>query len=105
MKRRQIYIIYLGLWLVLGFLLLSNVPRELAHQWAGRGSLMFPLLIIYGAPVLALYLLSAILFDIREDTITRESLLIFFQRRRMLITAFVFAIIALILLILASVHP
>jgi len=105
MKRQRLYIIYLCLWIVLGFLLFSSLPKELAHQWAGRGSLMLPLLVIYGVPVLALYLLSAILFDIREDPVTRETLRRFFHRRRMLITAFVFAIIALILLIIATVHP
>ncbi len=105
MKRRQLYIVYGGLWLLLGFLLLSSLPKELAHQWAGQGSLVLPLLIIYGAPVLVLYLISAFLFDVREEILTRKLLLTFLRRRRILITAFVFAIISLLLLILTTVHP
>ncbi len=105
MKRRQLYILYGGLWFLLGFLLLSSLPKELAHHWAGQGSLVFPLLLIYGAPVLILYLISAFLFDVREEILTRDMFLTFLRRRRMLITAFVFAIVSLLLLILETIHP
>ncbi|MCX5826861.1 MAG: hypothetical protein NTV58_02530 [Deltaproteobacteria bacterium] len=105
MKRQHLYIVYIGLWICLLMLLLSPPAKQLVNQWAGKGSLVQALLFIYGIPVSLLYLLSAFLFDVRADVIRKEHIISFLGRRRMLIMMFLFAIIALILLILASFAP
>lgn len=105
MKRQHLYIVYIGLWIFLLMLLLSPPAKQLVNQWAGKGSLVQALLFIYGIPVSLLYLLSAFLFDVRADVIRKEHIISFLGRRRMLIMMFLFAIIALILLILASFAP
>jgi MFS family permease len=105
MKRHHLYIVYIGLWMCLLALLLSVPAKQLVHQWAGRGSLGQALFLIYALPVSLLYLLSAFLFDIREDVLHREHIISFLGRRRMLILMFMLVIIALILLMLASFAP
>jgi phosphotransferase system glucose/maltose/N-acetylglucosamine-specific IIC component len=84
-------------------LLLSAPVKELVNHWAGRGSLVQALLLIYGIPVSILYLLTAFLFDVPAEEIRKEHLVTFLGRRKMLIMMFLFVIIALILLIMASV--
>jgi len=85
--------------------LLSPPVKQLVHQWAGKGALVYALLFIYGLPVFLLYLLSAFFFDVRAEVIRKEDLISFLVRRRMLITMNLFVIIAVILLILASFAP
>ncbi len=102
MKRRHLYILYLGLWILAAFLLLSGFPKELAHHWAGRGSLALPLTIIYGLPIFLLYLRTAFLFDFRGDPAGKDQFLLFLRRRRMVVIGFLFALAALILLILKT---
>jgi len=105
MKRRHLYIVYIGLWMCLFMVLLSSPAKQLVHQWAGKGGLFSALLFIYGLPVFLLYLLSAFLFDVRGEVIRKEDLISFLIRRRMLITMNLFVIIALILLVLSSYTP
>lgn len=102
MKRRHLFIVYIGLWICLLALLLTAPAKQFLNQWAGQGSLLQALLVIYGIPVSLLYLLSAFLFDVRGEVIRQEDLISFLGRRKMLIIMFLFVIIALILLILAS---
>ncbi|HOF05051.1 MAG TPA: hypothetical protein PK175_01700 [Syntrophales bacterium] len=102
MKRRRLYIIYLGLWLLTAYILLSGAPKELAHHWAVRGSLALPLLVIYGLPIFLLYLFSAFLFDFRGETAGKDQLLTFLKRRRLPIAGFLFCLAVLVLLILKS---
>ncbi|MEI7636819.1 MAG: hypothetical protein WCJ37_05895 [Syntrophus sp. (in: bacteria)] len=105
MKRQHLYIVYIGLWILLFMVLLSSPAKQLFHQWAGKGALVYALLFIYGLPVFLLYLLSAFLFDVRAEVIRKEDLFSFLVRRRMLITMNLFVIIAIVLLILASYTP
>ncbi|MCK9196412.1 MAG: hypothetical protein M0P16_05445 [Syntrophales bacterium] len=105
MKRKQLYIVYIGLWICLFMVLLSSPAKQLVHQWAGKGALVYALLFIYGLPVFLLYLLSTFLFDVRAAVIRKEDLISFLVRRRMLITMNLFVIIAIVLLILASYTP
>ncbi|HAJ28060.1 MAG TPA: hypothetical protein DCG53_12595 [Syntrophus sp. (in: bacteria)] len=105
MKRQHLYIVYIGLWICLLMLLLFPPAKQLVNQWAGRGSLAQALLLIYGIPVFLLYLLSAFLFDVRTEVIRKEDIISFLGRRTMRIIMFLFVIIALILLILASFAP
>jgi len=102
MKRRHLYILYLGLWILAAILLLSGFPKELAHHWAGRGSLALPLTIIYGLPILLLYLFTAFLFDFSGELADKDQVLLFLRRRRMVIVGFLFALAALLLLILKT---
>jgi hypothetical protein len=105
MKRQHLYIVYISLWICLFALLLSTAAKQFVNQLAGKGSLVQALLFIYGIPVSLLYLLSAFLFDVRGDVIRKEDIISFLGRRRMLIMMFLFVIIALVLLILASFAP
>jgi MFS family permease len=105
MKRKHLYILYIGLWICLFALTLSVPVKQFANELAGRGSLVQALLFIYGVPVSLLYLLTAFLFDVRAEVIRKEHIISFLGRRRMLIMMFLFVIIALILLILASFTP
>jgi hypothetical protein len=105
MKRKHLYILYIGLWICLFTLILSAPIKRFVNELAGRGSLIQALLFIYGVPVSLLYLLSAFLFDVRAEVISKEQILSFFERRRMLIMMFLFVIIAVILLILTSFAP
>ncbi len=105
MKRQHLYIVYIGLWICLFVVLLSSPAKQLVHQLAGKGALVYTLFFIYGLPVFLLYLLSAFLFDVRAELILKEDLISFLVRRRMLITMNLFVIIALILLVLASYTP
>jgi len=105
MKRQRLYIVYIGLWIYLFMVLLSPPVKQLVHQWTGRGALVYALLFIYGLPVFVLYMLTAFLFDVRAEVIRKEDLMSFLVRRRMMITMNLFAIIAVILLILSSYAP
>lgn len=105
MKRQHLYIVYIGLWICLLMLLSSSPAKQLVNQGAGRGSLVQALLFIYGIPVFLLYLISAFLFDVRAEVIRKEDISSFLGRRTMRIIMFLFVILAIILLILASFAP
>jgi len=105
MKRQHLYIVYTCLWICLLMLLFSPAAKQLINQWAGKALPVYILLFIYGIPVFLLYLLTAFLFDVRTEVIGKEHLLPFLVRRRMLIAMYLFAIIALALLILSSFAP
>jgi len=105
MKRQHLYIVYIGLWVCLFTVVLSSPAKQLVHQWADKGALVYALLFVYGLPVFLLYVLSAFLFDVRAEVIRKEDLISFLVNRRMLITMNLFVIIALILLVLASYTP
>lgn len=102
MKRRRLYIIYLGLWVLTAFILRSGFPKELAHHWAGQGSLALPLTVIYGLPIFLLYLFTVFLFDFRGESVNRGQVLLFLRRRRLAIVGFLFALAVLIHLILRT---
>jgi len=99
MRRLHLFIIYGLLWiLTIGNLLLNaDFFRHQAGAVGQAGAIAW-FMILFGPFFLVLYLLTAFLFDTREEDITQDLLRAFLYRRRMLIGLFIFSMVMFVLL-------
>jgi len=99
MKRLHLRIIYGLLWVLTTGLFLINTGhfRQIADSIGQAGAIAW-FMIFFGPAFFALYLLTAFLFDVRQDVITTAHFKAFLYRRRLPIGLLVFSMILFVLL-------
>jgi hypothetical protein len=99
MKRLHLKIIYGLLWVLTTGLFLFNAGhfRQIAGSIGQAGAIAW-FMFFFGPTFFILYLLTAFLFDIREEMVTVAHFRAFFYRRRLLIGLLVFSMILFVLL-------
>lgn len=99
MKRSRLKLIYGLLWVLTTglFLVVGGAFREVAGA-SGQAVAIARFMLLFGPPFFVLYLLTAFLFDVREETVTVEHFRTFLYRRRLPVGLFVFSLIVFVLL-------
>jgi len=99
MKRLHLQIIYGLLWvLTTGFFLINaDFFRQIAGSMGQAGAIAW-FMTFFGPAFFILYLLTAFLFDIKEETLTGNHVKTFLYRRRLPIGLFLFSIILFVIL-------
>ncbi len=99
MKRLHLQIIYGLLWvLTTGFFLINaDFFRQIAGSMGQAGAIAW-FMTFFGPAFFILYLLTAFLFDIKEETLTENHVKTFLYRRRLPIGLFLFSIILFVIL-------
>ena len=99
MKRLHLQIIYGLLWvLTTGFFLINaEFFRQIAESMGQAGAIAW-FMTFFGPAFFILYLLTAFLFDIKEETLTENHVKTFLYRRRLPIGLFLFSIILFVIL-------
>jgi hypothetical protein len=99
MKRSRLKLIYGLLWVLTTalFLILSGVFRQVAGA-SGQAVAIARFMLLFGPVFFVLYLLTAFLFDVREETLTMRHFRTFLYRRRLPVGLFVFSLVVFVLL-------
>jgi hypothetical protein len=99
MKRSHLKIVYGLLWVLTAglFLIVSGAFRQIAGSIGQAGAIAW-FMLLFGPAFFILYLLTAFLFDVREETVTPAQFRAFVYRRRLLVGLFVFSLIVFVLL-------
>lgn len=99
MKRSRLKLIYGLLWVLTTglFLVVGGAFREVAGA-SGQAVAIARFMLLFGPPFFVLYLLTAFLFDVREEIVTVEHFRTFLYRRRLPVGLFVFSLIVFVLL-------
>ena len=99
MKRSHLKIIYGMLWVLTTglFLVFAGAFRQIAGV-SGQAWAITRFMLLFGPAFFILYLLTAFLFDVREETMTIAHFRAFFYRRRLLVGMFVFSLFVFVLL-------
>ncbi|MDO9559502.1 MAG: hypothetical protein Q7I89_07420 [Syntrophales bacterium] len=100
MKRLHLRIIYALLWLLTTGLFIINTGyfRQIADSIGQAGAIAW-FMMLFGPAFFALYLLTAFLFDVRQDVVTTAHFRAFLYRRRLLIGLLLFSMILLVILV------
>lgn len=98
MKRLHLRIAYSLLWVMTTglFLIFTGRFRELAGD-LGQGGAIAWFMLLFGPAFVLLYLMTAFLFDVRQDTITKMHITSFLYQRRVPIGLLVFSMILFVL--------
>lgn len=99
MKRSHLKIIYGLLWVLTTGLFIINAGhfRQIAGSIGQAGAIAW-FMIFFGPAFFALYLLTAFLFDVRQEAITGVHFKAFLYRRRLLIGLLLFSMILFVIL-------
>lgn len=99
MKRLHLRIIYALLWVLTTGLFIINVGhfRQIADRIGQAGAIAW-FMVFFGPAFFALYLLTAFLFDVRQDVVTAAHVKTFLYRRRLPIGLLLFSMIIFVIL-------
>ncbi len=99
MKRFHLQIVYSLLWMLTTglFLISTDTFRQIAGV-SGQAGAIARFMILFGPAFFILYLLTAFLFDVREETVTTAQFRAFLYRRRLLVGLFLFSMILFVFL-------
>jgi len=99
MKRLHLQIIYSLLWMLTTGLFLINAGhfRQMADS-IGQAGAIARFMMLFGPAFFILYLLTAFLFDVREETVTAAHFRVFLYRRRLPIGLLLFSMILFVIL-------
>ncbi len=99
MKRLHLRIIYALLWVLTAGIFLINAGhfRQVAGN-IGQAGAIARFMIFFGPAFFMLYLLTAFLFDVRQDVVTTAHFRAFLYRRRLPIGLLLFSMILFVLL-------
>jgi FtsH-binding integral membrane protein len=99
MKRSHLKIGYAVLWILTTglFLLVTGAFRQISGSIGQAGAIAW-FTLLFGPLFFVLYLLTAFLFDVRDETVTAAQFRAFLHRRRLLVGLFVFSLIVFVLL-------
>jgi hypothetical protein len=99
MKRLHLRIIYALLWLLTTGIFLNHAGhfRQIAGNIGQAGAIAW-FMVFFGPAFFALYLLTAFLFDVRQDVVTTAHVKAFLYRRRLPIGLLLFSMILFVIL-------
>jgi hypothetical protein len=99
MKRLHLRIMYGLLWVLTTSLFIINAGhfRRIAESIGQAGAIAW-FMVLFGPAFFALYLLTAFLFDVRQNVITTAHFKAFLYRRRLPIGLLLFSMILFVLL-------
>lgn len=99
MKRLHLLILYALLWVLTTGLFIINAGhfRQIAASIGQAGAIAW-FMVLFGPAFFALYLLTAFLFDVRQDVVTAAHFKAFLYRRRLPIGLLLFSMLLFVIL-------